>query len=205
MMENKKKISFAIMALAILMIALVVWFVIQRNNQNQAEIATINQGGELASSSEVINTSTPGTRPRDYRKFDISKEPKREADAEAVKKIAMSFAERFGSFSNHSNYSNLEDLKIFMTKNMGEWSDGYLAAIRKEKSSTGEYYGVITKAVSASVSKFDNVQGQAEVLVITRRQETKGNNVGAYFDQQLVLKMAKEGGVWKADSASWQK
>lgn len=203
-MENKKKISFLVMAIALVMIVLVVWFVIQRNNQNKVTNTTGNSNGQISSSGETINTSTPGTRPRDYRKFDISKEPKREADAEAVKKIAMSFAERFGSFSNHSNYANIEDLNIFMTKNMISWADNYLSDLKKEKSAAGEYYGVITKAVSAEVNNFDSVKGSADVVVTTRRQETKGSVVGAYVTSNLTLKMAKEGGAWKADSASWQ-
>ena len=33
-----------------------------------------------------------------------------------IERMAKSFAERFGSFSNQSNYANIRDLKIFMTK-----------------------------------------------------------------------------------------
>lgn len=204
-MENKKKISFIIMAIALLMIALIVWFVMQKNSQKVVENPTNVENYGAVLPTGVLNTSTPGNQPRDYRNFDISKEPKREADAEAVKKIAMSFAERFGSFSNHSNYANIEDLKIFMTKNMGDWAEGYLTELKKEKTTNGEYYGVMTKAVSAQVNSFDSTGGIAEIVIMTRRQETQGTKVGTYFDQQLTLKMAKEGGAWKADSASWQK
>ncbi len=204
MMENKKRVSFVIMAAALLLIAVIVWFIWQRNNQT-AVVPMDSQGNVINPVTESINTSTPGTAPRDYRKFDISKEPKIEADAEAVKKIAMAFSERFGSFSNQSNYSNIEDLKIFMTKSMGDWAEGYLADLKKEKDNNGEYYGMITKAVSANAKNFDNAKGQAEIVVMTRRQETKGTVAGNYFNQELTLKMAKEGGVWKADSANWQK
>lgn len=205
MMENKKKVSFLIMALALIMIALIVWFVVSRNKKAALNEQVVDQNGQIVGSDKLINTSTPGNQPRDYRKFDVSKEPKREADAEAVKKIAMSFAERFGSFSNHSNYANIEDLKIFMTKSMSEWAEKYLLDLKKEKAGNGEYYGMITKAVSAQVLSFDPTKGVAEITIMTRRQETQGGSAGAYFDQQLTLNMAKEGGIWKADSASWQK
>jgi len=204
-MENKKKISFLIMAIALLMIAVVVWLVIKNKNEGAVPLIVDEQGNEITTTTEPINTTTPGTAPRDYRKFDISKEPKTEQDAEAVKKIAMAFAERFGSFSNQSNYSNIEDLQIFMTKSMGDWAEGYLSELKKEKNNNGEYYGIITKAISAEVENFDKTKGEAEIVVMTRRQETKGNNVGTYYNQELTLKMAKDGSVWKADSASWQK
>ncbi len=207
MMENKKKVSFLIMAVAIIIIALVIWFVINRSKQNgPVANPNTNPGGQIATSGQAINTSTPGNEPRDYSKFDISKETKKDADAEAVKKMAMSFAERFGSFSNQSNYSNVEDLQIFMTKNMDSWALGYLSDLKKQKTdASGQYYGIITKAISAQVNNFDSAHGQAEVVITCRRQETKGASVGAYFTQNLTIKMAKEDGAWKADSASWQK
>lgn len=34
----------------------------------------------------------------------------------------MSFAERFGSFSNQSNYGNFTDLSIMMTEAMNNWA-----------------------------------------------------------------------------------
>jgi hypothetical protein len=205
MMENKKKISFLIIAISLIMIAIVVWLVIKNKDQGLVPPIVDNQGSQVATITESVNTSTPGTAPRDYRKFDISKEPKIEQDEEAVKKIAMSFAERFGSFSNQSNYSNIEDLKIFMTKSMGDWAEGYLRELKELKNNDGEYYGITTKAVSAEAKSFDKNKGEAEIVVTTRRQESKGSVVGSYFNQELTLKMAKDGSIWKADSASWQK
>ena len=205
MMENKKKISFLIIAISLIMIAIVVWLVIKNKDQGLVPPIVDNQGSQVATITESVNTSTPGTAPRDYRKFDISKEPKIEQDEEAVKKIAMSFAERFGSFSNQSNYSNIEDLKIFMTKSMGNWAEGYLRELKELKNNDGEYYGITTKAVSAEAKSFDKNKGEAEIVVTTRRQESKGSVVGSYFNQELTLKMAKDGSIWKADSASWQK
>lgn len=204
-MENKKKISFLIIAISLIMIAIVVWLVIKNKDQGLVPPIVDNQGSQVATITESVNTSTPGNAPRDYRKFDISKEPKIEQDEEAVKKIAMSFAERFGSFSNQSNYSNIEDLKIFMTKSMGDWAEGYLRELKELKNNDGEYYGITTKAVSAEAKSFDKNKGEAEIVVTTRRQESKGSVVGSYFNQELTLKMAKDGSIWKADSASWQK
>lgn len=205
MMENKKKISFVIIAISLIIIAVVVWLVLKNKDTGLIPPIDSNLNEGIATITEPINTTTPGTTPRDYRKFDISKEPKIEQDAEAVKKIAMAFAERFGSFSNQSNYSNIEDLKIFMTKSMGDWAEGYLSDLKKSKSNNGEYYGITTKAVSAEVKSFDKTKGEAEIVVTTSRQETKGSVASAYFNQELTLKMAKDGSIWKADSASWQK
>lgn len=204
-MENKKKISFLIMAIALVLIAFIVWFVI--NLDKKTEEAPISPGGDNVSvdATDPVNSANPGNMPRDYRKFDISKEPVLEQDAEAVKKIAMAFAERFGSFSNQSNYSNIEDLRIFMTTSMGDWAEGYLAKLKEEKSNNGDYYGIITKAISAEVEEFDKTKGTAKIVITNRRQETNGRIASDYYNQELTLNMAKEDGAWKADSAIWQK
>src|SRR3989344_751635 len=39
---------------------------------------------------------------------------------EDLKRLALSFAERFGSFSNQAGYQNIKDLKVFMSSSMGE-------------------------------------------------------------------------------------
>ncbi|MEK7098118.1 MAG: hypothetical protein AAB906_04695, partial [Patescibacteria group bacterium] len=43
-----------------------------------------------------------------------------------LKRLALSFAERFGSFSNQAGYQHIKDLKIFMSSSMGEWADQYI-------------------------------------------------------------------------------
>ena len=121
-----------------------------------------------------------------------------------LSKMATSFAERFGSYSNQSNYENISDLQVFMSKKMRAWADEFIAQAKKNYSAI--YYGVTTSAVSAEVKKFDTSAGQAEVLVKTQRQESTGTmSNGATSYQDLLLSFVKERNSWKVDSAVWQK
>jgi hypothetical protein len=115
-------------------------------------------------------------------------------------KTAAAFAERFGSYSNQSNYENLLDLKMLMTEKMSQWADTLIA---KGSDSQLIYYGITTRALNTELKTI--TEDQAEVLVATQRQEamaSEENNKVYYKD--ILIKFAKEDGLWKVDGAYWQ-
>jgi hypothetical protein len=122
-----------------------------------------------------------------------------------LKRMAGLFAERFGSYSNQSNFSNINDLKLFMSQKMSNWADNYVTE-QKKSGTTAIYYGITTKSVSQEVKNFDEDSGVASILVSTRRREANGttNNVSNIFNQSILINFIKENGIWKVDSASWQ-
>lgn len=127
-----------------------------------------------------------------------------DVDELELKQMAAAFAERFGSFSNQSNYGNISDLKIFMTDKMRNWSDEFVAAEKAKKSDISIYFGVTTKALAEEMKKFDKENGEAEALVKTQRREASGftSNISSYY-QDIAISFKKEKGVWKVDSAKW--
>ena len=130
---------------------------------------------------------------------------KAELQQEDLKRLASSFAERFGSFSNHSNYGNIQDLKLFMSSKMKVWADKYITEAIARAADTSIYYGITTKAIAADVKQFDDNADRAEILVKTKRRESTGvtsNSSGFY--QDIFINFAKENGAWKVDSAYWQ-
>ncbi len=125
-------------------------------------------------------------------------------DETALMRMAAAFAERFGSFSNQSNYGNISDLKIFMSAKMRGWADDFVEQQKEKQGDTGVYSGVTTKALFQEVKEFDEPAGRAEILVKTQRRETAGDTEAAAFYQDIVIKFVKEKGEWKVDSAEWQ-
>lgn len=121
-------------------------------------------------------------------------------------RIARSFAERYGSYSNHSNFDNIVDLKIFMSSRMQLWADNYVAEQRKNEVGGDIYYGITTKAASEEVKEYDEDVGRATVVVKTRRRELVGStsNISDSFDQNIVIKFVKERNAWKIDNATWE-
>ncbi len=132
--------------------------------------------------------------------FDEQKEAAREVTAEDLKQIAFAFAERFGSYSNQANYGNIEDLKMYMTKEMRIWAENFVIE-QKETPYVGYYYGITTKALVGEISEFDTED--AEILVSTRRQEVKDDQT-TIFDQNIVVNFYKIDSDWKVGSAYWQ-
>jgi len=122
-----------------------------------------------------------------------------------IKAIASTFTERFGSYSNQDNFSNLNSLRDLMTIKMRTWADQYIAQQIEESGDNSVYYGFTTKAVSVKIDDLDITLGRAEVLVSTQRQEARGDiNNPRVFYQDLKLSMTKNTEGWKVDEANWQ-
>lgn len=121
-------------------------------------------------------------------------------------RIGFSFAERFGSYSNQSNFSNIDDLKIYMTEKMKAWSDDFVFKARGAGSDSQDYFGIITKAVGSEVIEFDEEKGVAKIMVMCRRREAQDSitNVQEVYPQNVVVMMKKEYGAWKVDEAFWE-
>jgi len=130
---------------------------------------------------------------------------KAEVKADDLARLGSAFAERFGSFSNQSDYGNLRDLQIFMTAGMKAWAENYINTARLKKTDASIYYGIVTKAVLSETKIFDPDLGRAEILVKTQRRESTGiSGNSSTFYQDLLIKYRREGTVWRVDAAYWQ-
>ena len=120
-------------------------------------------------------------------------------------RMAASFVERFGSYSNQSNFSNILDLKMFMSKRMKGWADIYIFENRDIGRQPDIYYGITTKAIGKEILTYDDDIGRASVLVHTRRREAVGstNNASQVFSQDVTITFIMENSAWKIDSAFW--
>lgn len=114
------------------------------------------------------------------------------------------FVERFGSYSNQSEYENLQELLSFMTPRMRAWAEGKIRE-RQAGETPSLYKGVTTKALAHKVISLNEQVGQAEFLVSTQRRESVGS-VGnsKVFTQDVIIKLVKEDSVWLVDGAFWQ-
>ncbi|MCK5416184.1 hypothetical protein KAI92_02030 [Candidatus Parcubacteria bacterium] len=146
------------------------------------------------------------SKPKEVQKPKVIKPIKKEMSERDVVQIAISFAERFGSYSNQANYDNITSLETFMSDRMRKWARNYVDEQRAKNIDTSVYYGVITKAISTDVRKFDDNIGYASILISTRRKEalvTKNNTDKAY-SQSILINLIKDGKMWKIDEAYWK-
>lgn len=117
-------------------------------------------------------------------------------DVRNVRRFAMQFAERFGSFSSEASYQNLRDLQPVLTPRMQE----YVQSIIAGSGVGGEFYGVTTRALSAAIE--EKTDTAATVLVGAQREEVKAGTPRV-FTQSLRVTFEKSGDGWKVDSAEW--
>lgn len=194
------------MVIALIVIAVIVYlFFIKKEKVYVPGTETTPVVVDEFPEADAMGTTTPSDAPRNYQQYNLANEPEHQINGGDLGKISMSFAERFGSFSNQSNYGNFTDLKILMTDSMKAWADGYVSDLRTQPVS-GAYYGITTKALTYEVKKFDEASGQAEVLITTQRREsTEEINGGEPYIQKLTLGLEKVNGTWLFARAYWEK
>jgi len=200
-MINRKRALILIIIIGLLLIALIIYLVWFKN----PKVTTPEVPTNPALIKPEISTNTPGTKPRNYQQYDISKEAPHELNANDLGKIGMNFAERFGSFSKQSNYGNIEDAKLFMTKDLAAWADSYALKLRSDHAKD-TYYDIITKALSFKASGFDNKAGTAVITINTlRRESTEAVNNATAYSQNLTLNFVRVNNDWLINAAYWEK
>lgn len=164
---------------------------------------TTNTDAFNANSEPVVNTTNASINvPLQTN----SPQPVRPTQQAELERLASSFAERYGSYSNQSNYSNLESLYFFMTDSLKSETERFVAAERAKQRDTSVYYGLTTRAVSVTTQAFTEKGNYASFLVATVRRESIGStNNTRSFTQNILIEFRTIGGSWKVSRATWQK
>lgn len=203
-MNNRQRTGLAIIIAGLLVIAAIIYFIFMRPVEQPEPVTPVDlPSGQLPTAPEESDL-TAGNTPR-RNTYDLSSETPHETNATDVAKLAGIVAERLGSFSNQSNYSNFEDLNIFMTATMRDWAKTYVEKMRTDNPYDGNYYGISTFTINTSVTSFNDNAGTAEIVVGTLRRETKVDGSESEFNQDLRLVFVKEGDRWLVDGAYWLK
>jgi len=199
---NKRLLGIIIIFIGLIALGAIVYFVFfyKFSQPEEAQLPLASQQNEV----NVPQTPTPAiTETSQINNTQTIK--KAEVGQADLKRMAEAFAERFGSYSNQSDYGNVRDLKIFMSSRMQSWADDYINQARAKKIDATIYYGITTKAIANEVRQFDSDLGQAEILVKTQRREATGTTSNAStFYQEIIIKFIRERGVWRVDDVFWQ-
>jgi hypothetical protein len=195
-MFRKQKIIVGMVIAAVLLAIFVLIFMNLSSRQLPIQSGQ-NQNQPPDVSKNLTEIQAPAAQISNFQKINSSP-----ATAEAV---ARSFAERFGSFSNQSDFENIIDLHPFMTAKMRVWADDYVEKTRGTTQAAAVYYGITTRALGSEILKQD--AASAVIQVNTSRREI-GGNLGETKEylQNIELTLVKEAGdFWKVDKAEWQK
>lgn len=205
MQAKQKFIAFAIVLISfLLIIGLVAGFIYSQKdksiiskitgeksgqNENVNTTAAINTNGAISVNENAENTNTATEQIMD--------------EQSAILKIAKFFSERFGTYSNENNFSNLTNLKDYMTGDMQAWTDNFIA--QNKDNNKDVYYSLVSQAVSANITEYNEQAKTAKVEAITMQKETSGLPQEVVSKERvLTLDMRKEENAWKVNSAQWQ-
>ncbi len=206
--SSKRKVGYLLIALAIILLILsIVLFLSPDKNPFKTLIDKITNKTEEVEKTpeEEFNEMIQQKKDSVVYTFDEEAENNRDWSQDDFKQLSRSFAERFGSYSNQSNYGNIEDLEIFMSVKMKKWAEEYVTNLRANNQYSGNFYGIVTKAlVEPEISSFAPDSGQVDVLVSTQREETSSDGDPKVYNQDIKISFIKAGGEWLVDSAIWQ-
>lgn len=122
----------------------------------------------------------------------------------AVRQVAMTFAERYGSFSSEGNFVNLTDLFPLMTERYQRSTEVELARLRQQPRSP-EFSSTTTVVVKVDVDLPSGETSQrATAHVLTQRTEVRGGGVPRTYGQTLTVPLVKISDGWRVDGAKWE-
>jgi len=201
MFRNKIFIILIILLLIAIILAGLFWYL---SSQKQKQILNQNfvNYQPPANNLNVNQNTNLQPKPKITRPPKVSEEEKLKAQ---LTKMASAFTERYGSYSNQSDFENLEDLMTFMSKSLEHRTENFIREKRAQANQAAIYYGITTKSLKTEILDFSPEIGQAKFKVSTQRQEIVGSSVNAkVFYQDVEIKMIKEGGVWVVDQIEWR-
>lgn len=205
--SNKRKIGFLLIFLGVILIVVIVLLFLSPDKNIFKNLFNRDKNTEEVKTPEQIFEEMKAQKEAEVvYTFDAQAEANRDWTEDDFRQIARPFVERLGSYSNQSDYGNIDDLKIFMTAEMKTWADTYMAKLKAESSEQDAFYGITTKAlVEPEITKFDLENEEVELIVSTQREETSSDKKNNVFSQKIKINFTKENGEWLVDGAFWQK
>lgn len=201
--QNKRKLGIFLIVIIIIIIIVVIFSVFFKGTSFK-NLFNNKTTEETKTPEELFNDMKAQTEAEKVYSFDETAEKNREWNQNDFKQIARSFAERFGSYSNQSDYGNIEDLRSLMSSSMKTWADEYVADLKANSSSNSAYSGIITKALlEPKIENFDLSSKRVETIVSTQREEVSTDGQNKNFKQDIKIVFILENGEWLIDSATW--
>jgi hypothetical protein len=203
---DKRKIQIIVLVVLIaLLLAIAIYFLLFFKAPVIVNKQTVNK--PVAGQNTVVpnnNSNTAATPETPTPKINVPPASSETIAKTNLVKVAESFAERLGSYSNQANFSNISDLKLYMTASMKTWADKYVAA-NKKSGYSGRYQGVTTKAISTEVKNYDDASGQADILIHTQKVSVNGTSSPVTAYQDITISFVKQNNTWLVDNAVWKK
>ncbi|OGY70149.1 MAG: hypothetical protein A3H59_01975 [Candidatus Jacksonbacteria bacterium RIFCSPLOWO2_02_FULL_43_9] len=200
-MSALKKIIIIITGL--ILISIVVIFVITIRTA-KTQPSSLTTDADAQDIQENFDDPISISKAVEYEPTPISEQERKERQME---RFVSTFIERFGTFSNQNEFSNLEALKMVTTEQFYQWARRYGLGMMADNDSS-VYYGITTQALNVSIdfSQQENPDAKRVYTVVTQRAEARGFEGNTMlFPQNADVELIKEGDQWLVNSVFWKK
>lgn len=194
---NNKKIYLILIVLLILALGLLgaFWYLSQNKNQDQPTTVENTQNNF---NEPTVNQEQPTPKPvvsETPVSNNLTAEEKEQAQ---LLKLAGSFVERYGSYSNQTDFENLSDLLPFMSRDLKNWAENFIKEKRKSIAENQPYYGLTTKTLKKELVSFSD--DLVKIKVSVQKSEMIGGDFNAkVFYEDYLVELIKEDEIWKID------
>lgn len=188
---NNKRLVFIIIGLLIiaLIATLVWWWVISRPfNTEPVNNVSITPSTTESIGAGLISTSTTPLP----------------AAQLGVTVMARVWAERFASWSNEDNFSNLDLVSRQATPQVKNFLKNQQQTLIAQYPLSGGYHGVTGRALSPQLIEFNEAAGTALVKVNLQLEEYSTSTQPVISTRVLSLQLIKQGDQWLVDFLKWE-
>jgi hypothetical protein len=117
-----------------------------------------------------------------------------------IERVARLFVERFGSYSNYSDFSNITSLFSVMTPSMRNVAQGIIEAGVDQN----DYNSVITKLITYNLASFTSKQSAAVQVIVQEDRQAEANGLIQTNQKTGTIQLRYEQGAWKVHSLLYQ-
>ena len=191
-----KSIYIILVILLLVAVALlgVFWYLSNNANKNNI-VAPIDNKAPIAEENKIA-TETPVVVPENKNILPpVSYEEKEKAQ---LQQLVSAFVERYGSYSNQTDFENLTDLMPFMSQSLKRWAENLIDSKRVNSHGQAPYYGVTTKVLKTEIIEFTDEL--VKIKVATQKSEMFGTDYNSKVSyEDLTVSLIKEEGVWRVN------
>jgi len=186
--KRHKKILLIILAL--LLIIFMIFF--SRKTPNVSTEPVVQE--KLTPGEDLISKGT-------VKASNLTDREKQSAD---ISTTARTFTELYGTYSNQSNFLNIESVLPLLSAKYRSEMQNFLNKSRATYIQGEVYQGVTTSVLNVKVDSLDVNAGTGVVVVKTQRQESEGDRSNYTLKyQDIRITLIKFNNNWLVDNAEW--
>lgn len=128
----------------------------------------------------------------------VQQTPPTDSVEQQIRRFALDFTARFGTYSSDGQSANLKQLMPLLTGELKTWAQGIVANSAAARPSS--FTGVTSKALAAKI--ISQGSGSAVVEVSTQRVFTEGTKTRVGYEI-ATLQLTQSGSSWLVSSVKW--